>query len=266
MKMTRDPMRCKTAPECRGSLDTMRYPAFVDVKYDGEFTVYVKKVGHSGKLLNKHGAVREGLITAQLDSMVPADLDINIIGELTYLEGLKGDLYSLLTNKVNDDVLRFCAFDIQNDDALIDRKELLSTMLRPTETIRIGKSWVANSPDEVKYFFDSAKLLGYEGVVAKAFDTPYIVGPCSWVKIKDKDTNNYPIVMIDPVKERIEVLVQLPDKKRNCGVKASNKIKPYLRVGDLVTIEHQGILEQGGLRHPVLVGRAKEEENEINGN
>ncbi|MDD5496765.1 MAG: hypothetical protein PHP46_06705, partial [Candidatus Omnitrophica bacterium] len=56
-----------------------------------------------------------------------------------------------------------------------------------------------------------------------------------------------------PAQERIEVLVHNGANSKPVGVKVMNKVKATLKVGDIVEIEHQGILSQGGLRHPVFV-------------
>ena len=46
---------------------------------------------------------------------------------------------------------------------------------------------------------------------------------------------------------------------RGVGVKVCNKDKALLKVGDDVKIEHQGVLSNGGLRHPVFKGRCNEQ-------
>jgi len=142
-------------------------------------------------------------------------------------------------------------FDLRTTD-LITRKEYMGVMLRGWSIATI----VRNVP-EVEKFFNERIALGYEGIVVKNFGSPIVLGPCDWVKIKNKDQTDYEIVEIDQDKERIEVLVPcfVPVGQGfiHVGVKAPNRYKKYLKVGDKVTIEHQGVLDSGSLRHPVLI-------------
>jgi hypothetical protein len=39
------------------------------------------------------------------------------------------------------------------------------------------------------------------------------------------------------------------------GLKAPNRYKKHIKIGDKVTVEHQGVLASGSLRHPVLIPR-----------
>jgi hypothetical protein len=91
-------------------------------------------------------------------------------------------------------------------------------------------------------------------------DSRLIYGPCSWVKIKHKDQTEFAVHTIDPVKERIEVIVNFVasngvTQTKYVGCKASQKQKSQLKVGDKVLIEHFGILSSGGLRSPVFCGK-----------
>ena len=44
---------------------------------------------------------------------------------------------------------------------------------------------------------------------------------------------------------------------RVVGVKLVDKYKSRVKIGDVVTIEHQGILSGGGLRHPVYIPKER---------
>ena len=77
------------------------------------------------------------------------------------------------------------------------------------------------------------------------------MGPCPWVKMKKREMVQCEVWKIDPVLERIEVRVVGGSK--DIGVKVPNKIKFKLNVGDLVEIEHMGVLSKGGLRHPCFI-------------
>jgi len=69
------------------------------------------------------------------------------------------------------------------------------------------------------------------------------------VKMKKKDTNAYPVVLIDPVLDRIEVDV--------CGVRVGCKCssKGHLKLNDRVLIQHLGVLPSGSLRNPIFKGK-----------
>ncbi|MHA2046463.1 MAG: hypothetical protein ACW99G_16880, partial [Candidatus Thorarchaeota archaeon] len=187
-----------------------------------------------------------------------------------------GALYDLLGRK-EDDGLNISVFDasrilfkkgaehenITVDSVLLDRKETIMHIL-PSQRTQLC---VVNSIAEAKQHFDEITYQGYEGTVVKSLDGRLVMGTCPWVKLKYKDQTDYKVDIIDPVKERIEVIVPVPATKVhignanvqtaiNVGVKCMNADKATLKVGDMVTIEHQGVLDSGSLRHPVYKGKA----------
>lgn len=183
------------------------------------------------------------------------------LGELYYGNGKAGSLYELLSHKIDDD-LKLAVHDISrlNDEILgnkplCERKEVLSYLL-PEHSI---KSQILNNIYDINNIFAAATHQGYEGVVVKHMYSKLCFGPCDWVKMKFKDQNEYDVVHIDPYKERIEICAYGPPGSNThvhgtkVGVKAPNRYKKYIKVGDVVTIEHQGRLQSGSLRHPVLI-------------
>jgi len=241
-------------PELRGTVESIRYPAMAEIKLDGEFNyLHIDKTGVS--TVNKSGKVRSGWLKWE------GTEHTTLIGELYYGAGKAGQLYDLLSHQDSDD-LNFRAFDITcykgtdvvNED-LLTRIELLSEVW-PIDPTRYK---VVNSLAEMYEYFHWVVSQGYEGIVVKNLDSKLRFGPCGWVKIKYKDQNDYHISMIDPVRERIEVnVVSHIDActiEKAVGVKVCNKDKSGLSLGDIVTIEHQGILSGGGLRHPVYKGK-----------
>ena len=262
-------------PEIRGNLASMRYPAFCEVKYDGEACIINYDERNSINILttNKYGTMRTEWNKLDQIANILEEQGIKkglFLGEIFYEDGKAGRLYDLLSNKDNDDlgikiydVIRLINdVDMQaNKTPLIDRKELLTDLFYATPFYI--KPIVVQNKQEVERDFETITRMGFEGCVVKPMDGFLTMGPCNWVKMKKKDQTDYQVDSIDNTKERISIAV--PTVINNCtkvvsvGVKVSNKIKQHLKLGDLVTIEHQGILPSGSLRHPVFIGRAKGE-------
>lgn len=262
-------------PELRGSLDGMVYPAFVEPKIDGEFNVlFWDEIANEAWLCNKYGRIRKDLPFILDFAGVMRGRKVKsatFLGELYTGTGCNGQLYHLLKNKNNFNELKYKLFDFGHitfkdrgfeggKTLLIERKEIILEMLMNSATIGLPiMSKMVNDKTEVFDEFTSWTDKGYEGIVVKPSLSYLQYGPCSWVKIKDKDRNDYEVVLIDPVKERIEIKAPVCDPLGkplayiNVGVKCSNKDKQNLAVGDFVTIEHQGVLLSGSLRHPVFI-------------
>lgn len=270
-----------TFPELRGSLAGMRYPCFGEIKYDGEAVfVHFKNVGGSLNLrcvtTNKYGTMRYEWDKLYDIAHILKYHNVHIAlmqGELFYGTGKAGALYDLLSHKTDDD-LNIKLFDIdylKMEDgttmegaktALIDRKEYLTSFFSNTEFEVIPV--VISSKQEAEKHFEDMTTLGYEGIVLKQLDGFACKGPCPWVKMKKKDQNVYMVNLVDPVKERIEVLCPVVGQNNisiRVGVKVANKDKIKMKVGDKVIVEHQGVLGSGSLRHPVFIGWYKGDEN-----
>lgn len=235
-------------PELRGSLAGMRYPAIVEPKLDGELNKLIVDKDEV-YLINKYGTKREWNVDLPTGTI--------LLGELVVKDGKAGELYELLKHK-KDDNLKFIAFDILQDTGVDVRKRVLERRLEYLRDICIVNIHTVDifpvqNEREAMGTYEMLVSQGYEGAVVKSLSSTYVEGPCSWVKIKHKDRNELPVVSIDPVKERMEVL----HAGIRVGVKLPSKYKTTIKLGDLVTIEHQGVLASGSLRHPVYV--AKEE-------
>ena len=248
-------------PELRGSLKGIGYPAFGEIKFDGEFTHIIFKddkivtCNKYNKIRSQFPALNQIKNVLRLGGVKSAIM----LAELYYGEGKRNALYDLNSNKESDD-LNLYVFDILEHDGqdltqseLIDRKELLGNILpdlEPTE--------VVCDEAEANKFFKAVVDGNYEGVVIKPLNSRLNAGPMNWVKLKMKDQNDYPVTFIDQTKERIEVTVFSMHTSKGpitkpVGIKAPTRYKRHITLGDLVTIEHQGMLESGSLRHPVLI-------------
>ena len=244
----------------RGSPSALKYPAWVDLKFDGEYTWAVKDVTGKVFLLNKYGLERwDCEATEGLESLVAGTFVM--VGELYCDDGKLGKLYDLLGRK-KDNGLNFTPFDIielngQNMTTLplIDRLEALAFLVGDYRS----PGGIADDVAQARQIVDAWIKDGYEGGVIKELDNPLAFGPSRWAKIKMKDQSDYPLHSIDAVKERIEI--------NNGGVivgcKCCNKDKQVLIQVDqsttknvMIKIEHQGVLKSGSLRHPVYKGIA----------
>jgi len=248
-------------PSLRGSLAGMRYPAIAELKYDGEFDfLYYTKHGPT-YTINKNGTVKTDFPALAAIHQVLMDKDVEdavLLCELFWNTGKAGELYKLNSNKKSNNV-NLIIFDIHTYNSmnisscpLITRKEVLLELFHQSWQ---AKYKVVENDTEAKIFFKDATKLNWEGIVVKSLDNCLSLGPCSWVKMKYKDRNDYPVTLVDLTKERIEVGVPFPGNTHAVmvGVKAPNKYKKHISVGDTVTIEHQGVLPSGSLRHPVLI-------------
>ena len=238
----------------RDRLLTLRSPVFADIKYDGEYCMAETFLSSQSMLINGYGRSRVG--SPILDELPSESV---LFGELYSDEGKNGDLYKLLSNKLGDD-LRFAVFDaycLEGRDistlSLMERKELLTEWFighTPSNLTHIVDTYYCELPNEIDEAFDEAVLRGYEGVVVKECNYPLLFGSqCRWVKLKYTTTADLKVAYIDPNKERIEC--EIPGRHQRLGVKVMNKDRIKLNVGDMVEIEHYGVLSGGGLRHPV---------------
>jgi len=251
-------------PECRGSQSGLKYPALAEIKHDGELC-YMRIDQVKPWTINKYGTMRSDFPELNLiagEMKAAGTQSALLIGELYWNEGKLHESYALSSNKKSDKV-KLSVFDIMEldggnmrDMTLVERKETINE--RGLQSWA-PKCWVVQDEAESDLIFQNVINDGYEGIVMKNLDSKYVCGPCDWVKRKFKDRNNLQIVSIDPVKEKIEVMHISPDTNGMSmryvpvGVKAPNKYKKHLKIGDVVEIEHQGVLPSGSLRHTVLI-------------
>jgi hypothetical protein len=249
-------------PELRGKLGAIRYPAYVEPKIDGELN-WFRPEGKDAEgfptrpyLINKSGKIRKSCPEAPFPVLEElADIDRPLLGELHWGDGKSGDLYEFLKHQT-DDELRFTVFDVDMPGMSYEyRRKWLEENIKDTAHVKlIGNDRIADEA-EVKLAYHYITNAGYEGIVVKSADSRLILGVSPWVKMKHRETRSCIIVDISPVQERISVLT---DGKHEVGVKVPNIVKRTLNIGDIVEIEHQGVLSKGGLRHPVYIRKVGE--------
>jgi len=249
-------------PELRGSIDAMKYPALSDIKVDGEFE-YIILLENDACCVNKYGTVKRdftALMLCQQSLKSCKHSKACLLGELYMDNGKAGDFYVMQANKNRPEALNLFIHDIVMLDGVDLRNQNLLTR---REMLHEALYWcpatnLVNNKQEALDHFKTMTSQGWEGTVIKSCDSKLVFGPCSWVKMKKKDQNDYEVHLIDPVQERIEVLVKTPGMGYQgagvrVGVKCCHRYKRHIKVGDIVTIEHQGVLASGSLRHPVLI-------------
>lgn len=248
-------------PKLRGSVSLVTYPCFAEVKLDGEATQFVKN-GTESKLVNRRGREIENEKVREWCHQSWEDIEhVVLFGESYVNEGKKGDLYELL--KAKDKDLLFMPIDMLSIQLRLPNEQL--KVRREMIEFRMGK--IVPGQDIIEKsgldaFYNGAVKLGYEGIVVKPLHF-YLHGINPCVKIKDTDTSVFPVSKIEKARDRIEILVETATgDMKAVGVKASSREKSKLKLGDLVVIEHKGILSEGGLRHPTLKGKAKEGVND----
>ena len=242
-------------PKIMGKMIDIRYPCYVEFKYDGEANVY-----HNSTLINKSsGKTRTNCpITDFLGNLF--DVNTILLGELYWEDGKAGRLYDFLSH-AKDDTLKFMVFDVIHPDIAHsnyqDRREwLVNHWTQASDQVGLMPAFYCETPDEVEAQVGDSKVLGYEGVVVKNIDSRLVLAgrlipqQLGWVKRKHIETVDVPITHIDPTLERMEVNVGT----RTVGVKLNNKYRSKVSVGSVIEIEHQGVLAQNGLRHPVFRG------------
>lgn len=238
----------------RNSIYNIKFPAFADIKYDGELN-HVVLTELDSFCINKYGKQRKSFPSLQIISDELRKQGIReciMVTELIYGKGLLGNLYDFLSNKTSDS-LNLRVFDILfiNEERLgirplLDRKEIMHDIFRNITQFLAGTCFIENSR-ELETFYKETIHAGYEGLVVKNADGSFLKQ--AWAKAKFTDTNVYKVTYIDLVKERIEII----RGTKPIGVKAANKYKKHIKVGDLVTVRHYGVLKSGSLRNPVLI-------------
>lgn len=232
-------------PELNGKIETIRYPVYIEPKLDG-ITEWLYRNDGRPYLINGNGKILSDLpITREIT--IPTGVN-RLLGELHYGEGKAGDFYKI--KSAREDELNFTIFDVDLPLPYLDRHKWLIENIRGTKHVSRALGIMALNKEHVLEEYNRfVDQMGYEGAVIKSFDLRLIMGSCPWVKMKKTETLDLKVAGISLNQERIEVL----HGDIKVGIKCINKYKKILKVGDIVEIEHKGVLEGGSLRHPVFL-------------
>jgi bifunctional non-homologous end joining protein LigD len=165
-------------------------------KFDG-YRLEVIKDGRSVRLFSKSGAE----YTERLPAFVDAFIDLparSVIadGELCFIRGNgQADFHRLMaemrTKWPDQDQLVLIMFDLQHQDGVDLMPLPLPLTERKRDLVRLCRKSVLSLMKLIQTFPDGQVLFehcasyGFEGIVAKRLDRPYVSGPSrSWVKVK----------------------------------------------------------------------------------
>jgi len=129
------------------------------------------------------------------DLQLRAELD----GEL-YCHGMSfEEILSITSRTVNihsmHGKIQFHVFDIINDQPQIKRQILVDALRGMNPWIQVAPFWVCTDLDEVKSTYDKIIGLGYEGIIVRHFQAPYVKKRSIHVmKFKPKKKDIYDII------------------------------------------------------------------------
>jgi hypothetical protein len=227
-------------------------PSFVDAKLDGEYAVWFKN-----GIYNKNGVERRDFPAADLGKLLASHLmgmtgidfeNLQILGELHWQNGKAGDLYKLLSNKLNAELV-FTVFDYFCGvpcGTIMDRRGTLveaydKAFPTPEVSLRLVPFKFCEK-DEVQEGIQSFTNDGYEGVVVKPVDS---LG--TYYKFKSVETSDLKVLSADPWKARIGLEHPQRPGVELCGCKYDGTDRAGL-VGKVVEIQYlQKLYNAGGL-------------------
>ena len=133
-------------PELRGDIRSMRYPAYVEAKCDGELNWFKPD---EECLINKSGKIRSSFpITKEL-----SHIKHKLLGELYWGDGKAGALYEFLKHQT-DDELKFMVFDVDIPGTYFDRRMWLIDNISPTPHVRIVDASRALTKEDIERNYD----------------------------------------------------------------------------------------------------------------
>ena len=232
----------------RGTMNGIKYPCLVDVKYDGIPVLASTEPNNPTILFFENNKEINSIYWISSPTEHPA----LYLAEWVANDGKNGDLHDLISIKSKGDpcskshievydCLEFDGKDVFHMP-LIDRRLLVESEKRQSI-----KSIVAENKKEVMDFAEQMIKEGYEGVVVKNLHEPF--NQQTWVKIKKEEELILPVRTVGIARFEVEY------KGKFIGV-AYNKsvIAGIIGQGPCdVVIKHNGITKNGSLRHPVAV-------------
>lgn len=234
--------------KCRGRPELIRFPFFMDIKYDGWYASYNSQktslglYSGSGKPI-KNKLVKE--INNELFSKMP--IGTRLIGELVRGNGKLG------ANNKTSEPMKYVVFDAtslkgKTTQAIecISRKEQLIELMNKYswDNIQLAQSFLIENKEDYKTKLSNLYKEGWEGTVLKNINERLISPRTGWVKVKR--TRDIDLKIIHIANKKITATT-----KDGIGVTIKNPWpgKSEDILGKIVEVTHND--QRGGtLRHP----------------
>lgn len=201
-----------------GTVDEIKtYPVWVERKYDGIRLMLHKSTDTRGSILCGAYTRNRGDWLEQITGLdatirtIPAQtaiVDGELFGTVLDLDGVRPatvyEVYAMLQGEPSQPVnLKFAAFDLiylnEQDltgNSLSQRRQTLSMLMNPLSAMQlpiplsVSEGQMANNKDDVNRLFHHFRAQGYEGVITKDLNAPYLLATRdpSWRKRKPEIT------------------------------------------------------------------------------
>jgi DNA ligase-1 len=238
--------------------DRLSFPCVSSIKIDGMRGIYLHK---EGKIVSRKGKEIIGLnhITDSL-----AEFNVDLDGELI-IPGLtfQQSCGRLRSNNPNPGA-QFWIFDTPTiEDTLIERRRFLSNLFsEPVKGVTLIPHYVIHSMEELRFNYQSALSVGYEGLVIKNPDAPYQrKRSWDWMKMKQIETIDVPVIGWFEGTGKYAgmmggVTIELPDGTEcnvGSGFSDEDRADPEQFMNKIVEVEYHQKTDAGSLRHPRFV-------------
>jgi DNA ligase-1 len=272
-----------------GTTDQIKqYPVWVERKYDGiRMMLHKATDDHGSTLCGAYTRTRRGWLelVPGLDAtlkMLPAKtviLDGELHGTVIDLDGARPatvyEVYAALQGDSGVSVnLRFAVFDLiylngqdLTRQPLSDRRQRLATLLAPLTSLplpvplTVVEGQLAKSKEDVNRLYQHFRSQGYEGVITKQLDGPYLLATRdpNWMKRK-------PVITLDLVLLGAVLAVTTKERAGMFGsyvIGARRDDGTFEDVGDVAGIDRirDGELQQVIMREGLITGRRIERQS-----
>lgn len=229
-------------PKLRGSIDSIWFPVFGQVKMDGEYQI-IKRDKGSIYALGKTGDKRMDFTDLNRIGELLAGHDLHLMAELYHGEGKNHSLHDLLKDNKSDSLKLFIHDIVIQNITTAKRMELLSSIMGGAVGV------VLNDRDAVDRFFNDAVARGYEGIVLKPMDSTLAMAQ-QWIKLKASDDTIMQVIDLCGTDDRIA----LNTGHGNVTAKITLGNKKGVKLGDNMLVRHFGFIgKNGGVRNPIII-------------
>lgn len=231
-------------PKLRGSIDSIWFPVFGQVKMDGEYHVIKWPKDECIYAISKTGIKRSRFPDIdKLQTIMAAHPGVDLMAELYHGSGLNHSLHELLKDPKSDSLKLFIHDIVIQNITTAKRMELLSSIMGGAVGV------VLNDREAVDRFFADAVARGYEGVVLKPMNSTLAMA-AQWIKLKASDETIMTIIDLCGNDDR----VGLNTGHGGVSAKISLKEKKHLKLGDQMLVKHFGFIgNSGGVRNPIII-------------